>query len=136
MSSDTLQKLSAEGWHLKPEVSTPQRVLLYFTMGASRALLEVLHSCCCSLLLLLLTAAAAVRLNMLACLQPLKALIADLEDEEEEFGARPAVVSYTQLKALLLDADLRKLSSGGLPEDVNRVNSGSVTGPLVLQVPT
>eukprot|EP00775_Hariotina_reticulata_P013629 gene13629-13755_t len=39
-----------------------------------------------------------------------------------------------ELRSSLLDADLRKLSSGGLPDDVNRINSGNVKGPLVLQV--
>jgi hypothetical protein len=49
-------------------------------------------------------------------------------------GAAPQSVSLQELRAALLDADLRKIGSGCLPDDVNRAHSSSIKGPMVLQV--
>ena len=49
-------------------------------------------------------------------------------------GRSSTSVSLQELRAALLDADLRKTGAGCLPEDVNRANSSSIKGPMVLQV--
>ena len=59
---------------------------------------------------------------MLPLPQALEALI-------EEVGN-----DLSELRAALLDSDLRKIATGGLPDDVNRTASSSFKGPLVLQV--
>lgn len=43
-------------------------------------------------------------------------------------------VTLQELRTALLNTDLRKAGAGWLPDDVNRVNSSSIKGPLVLQV--
>lgn len=49
-------------------------------------------------------------------------------------GAAAQSVSLQELRAALLDADLRKIGAGCLPDDVNRAHSSSIKGPIVLQV--
>lgn len=49
-------------------------------------------------------------------------------------GAAAQSVSLQELRAALLDADLRKIGLGCLPDDVNRAHSSSIKGPMVLQV--
>lgn len=66
------------------------------------------------------------------------------DDEDDQAADAPAAarggsssqqtVSLSELRQALLDADLRKLGSGCLPDDINRANSSSVKGPMVLQV--
>jgi hypothetical protein len=70
----------------------------------------------------------------------------DDEEDDQAAGAAPVAarggnssssqqtVSLSELRQALLDADLRKLGSGCLPDDINRANSSSVKGPMVLQV--
>lgn len=66
------------------------------------------------------------------------------EDDDDQAADAPAAarggsrsqqtVSLSELRQALLDADLRKLGSGCLPDDINRANSSSVKGSMVLQV--
>jgi hypothetical protein len=60
----------------------------------------------------------------------------DGEDDEEpaQTPAAGQTVTLQGLRSALLDADLRKLGSGCLPDDVNRSHSSSIKGPMVLQV--
>jgi hypothetical protein len=81
-----------------------------------------------------------------ASTQALQSLAEELlyegEGESEGAGAPTAstaaparaAVTHSELRAALLDSDLRKLGAGCLPDDVNRANSSSIKGPLVLQV--
>lgn len=61
------------------------------------------------------------------------------DDDGDDTTAAPASasagpVSLQELRAALLAADLRKTGAGCLPDDVNRANSSSIKGPMVLQV--
>jgi hypothetical protein len=54
--------------------------------------------------------------------------------EDDEQGGSSSGPSFAELRAALLDCDLRKYGAGCLPDDVNRAASSSIKGPLVLQV--
>jgi hypothetical protein len=68
-------------------------------------------------------------------MQPLEALVQELQEDDEQGGSSSSSgPSLAELRAALLDCDLRKFSAGCLPDDVNRAASSSIKGPLVLQV--
>lgn len=74
-------------------------------------------------------------------MQSLEALAQELleDDGEQQPGSSSststaACPGFSELRAALLDVDLRKYGSGCLPDDINRAASSSVRGPMVLQV--
>jgi hypothetical protein len=68
-------------------------------------------------------------------MQPLEALVQELqEDDDEQGNSSSSGPSLAELRAALLDCDLRKYGAGCLPDDVNRAANSSIKGPLVLQV--
>jgi hypothetical protein len=67
----------------------------------------------------------------------LEALVQELQEEDDEQGSSSSSSSgssFAELRAALLDCDLRKYGAGCLPDDVNRAASSSIKGPMVLQV--